>query len=187
MQTSIVIVSGSIINASTVHLNGLTPHITLYIETCIRRTPCTKWTLQHSPRVSLVTKSCKNLQNFIKFYKTREAEPHDRQRRNSSSKWKSYSSRPKLAVTNEDWFPIILPKSSHVSSLLIRHYQERVQHQRRALMHGVLRRSGYWILGEKSLINSIIEKYVKCKTLRCQSHIQNIGTFNVHELFWRLH
>ena len=48
MQTSIVIVSGSIINASTVHLN----HMTLYIETCIRQTPCIKRTLQHSPRVS---------------------------------------------------------------------------------------------------------------------------------------
>ena len=30
----------------------LTPHMTLYIETCIRRTPCIKQTLQHSPRVS---------------------------------------------------------------------------------------------------------------------------------------
>ena len=30
----------------------LTPHMTLYIETCIRRTPCIKRTIQHSPRVS---------------------------------------------------------------------------------------------------------------------------------------
>ena len=88
-----------------------------------------------------------------------------------------------MPVTNEEWLPIILPKSSHVSSLLIRYYQKRVQHQGRVLMHRVLRRSEYWILGEKSLINSIIEKYVKCKKLRCQSHIQNIGPFNVHELF----
>ena len=120
----------------------------------------------------------------FQIYKSNILEkPHDRRRRNSSSKWKSYSSRPKLPVTNEDWFSIILPKSSHVSSLLIRYYQERVKHQGRVLMHGVLRRSGYWILGEKSLIKSIIEKYVKCKKLRCHSHIQNIGTFNVHELF----
>ena len=33
----------------------LTPHMTLSIETCIRRTPCIKRTLQHSPRVSLNT------------------------------------------------------------------------------------------------------------------------------------
>ena len=30
----------------------LTPHMTSSIETCIRRTPCIKRTLQHSPRVS---------------------------------------------------------------------------------------------------------------------------------------
>ena len=30
----------------------LTPHVTLSIETCIRRTPCIKRTIQHSPRVS---------------------------------------------------------------------------------------------------------------------------------------
>ena len=30
----------------------LTPHMTLSLETCIRRTPCIKQTLQHSPRVS---------------------------------------------------------------------------------------------------------------------------------------
>ena len=44
MQTSIVIVSGSIINASTVHASEwhLTPHMTLSIENCIRRTPCNR-------------------------------------------------------------------------------------------------------------------------------------------------
>ena len=30
----------------------LTPHMTLSIKTCIRRTPCIKRTLQHSPKVS---------------------------------------------------------------------------------------------------------------------------------------
>ena len=47
-QTYIVIVSGSIINVSAVHLNGMTPPMMLSIETCIRRTPCIKRTLQHS-------------------------------------------------------------------------------------------------------------------------------------------
>ena len=54
MQTYIVTVSGTILNVSTLHLmNGLLgPHMTLSIETCIRRTLCIKRTLQHSPRVS---------------------------------------------------------------------------------------------------------------------------------------
>ena len=44
------------INAN-VYLHSLweyyfTPHMTLYIKTCIRQTPCIKRTQQHSPRVS---------------------------------------------------------------------------------------------------------------------------------------
>ena len=53
METYIVIVSGS--TAKRFHCSfewHLTPHImTLSIETCIRRTPCIKRTLQHSLRV----------------------------------------------------------------------------------------------------------------------------------------
>ena len=54
MITYIVIVSGSILNVSTVHLNGIWHLImTLSIETCIRQTPCIKRTLQHFPGVSV--------------------------------------------------------------------------------------------------------------------------------------
>ena len=46
MQMYIVILSGSIPNLSTVHLNGLTPHMTFSIKTCISQT------LEYSSRVS---------------------------------------------------------------------------------------------------------------------------------------
>ena len=85
-------------------------------------------------------------------------------------------------LANEERHPIILPKSSHVSSLLIRHYHERVQHQGRVLTHGALRRSGYWILGGKRLINSIIEKCVKCKKLRGQCQIQKMADLPVDRI-----
>ena len=43
MQMYIVIVSESILNVSTVHLNGhLAAHMTLSTETSIRGTPCIK-------------------------------------------------------------------------------------------------------------------------------------------------
>ena len=41
-----------ILNVFIVHEWHLTPHMTLSIETCVRRTPCIKRTPQHSPRVS---------------------------------------------------------------------------------------------------------------------------------------
>ena len=68
VQTYIVIVSGSILNVSF-HCSfqwHLTPHMTLSIETCIRQTPCIKWTLQHSPRVS----------SYYRFYCTANLSGH---------------------------------------------------------------------------------------------------------------
>ena len=85
-------------------------------------------------------------------------------------------------LANEERHPIIQPKSSHVSSLLIRHYHERVQHQGRVLTHGALRRSGYWILGGKRVINCIIEKCVKCKKLRGQCQIQKMADLPVDRI-----
>jgi len=85
-------------------------------------------------------------------------------------------------LTNEERHPIILPKSSHVSSHLIRHHHERVQHQGRVVTHGALRRSGYWILGGKRLINSITEKCVKCKKLRGQCQIHKMADLPVHRI-----
>ena len=57
MQTYIVIISGNILNVSTVHLNGIWYLIImmLSIETCISWTPCTERTLQHSQRCPLNT------------------------------------------------------------------------------------------------------------------------------------
>ena len=85
-------------------------------------------------------------------------------------------------LANEERNPIILPRSSHLSPLLIRHYHERVQHQERVLTHDALRRSGYWILGGKRLINSIIEKCVKCKKLRGQCQIQKMADLPVDRI-----
>ena len=85
-------------------------------------------------------------------------------------------------LANEELNPIILPKSSHVSSFLIRHYHERVQHQGRVVSNGALRRSGHWILGGKKLINSIIEKCVKCKKLRGQCQIQKMADLPVDRI-----
>ena len=78
-------------------------------------------------------------------------------------------------LSNEERHPIILPKSSHVSALIIQHYHEKVQHQGRVFTHGAIRRSGYWIIGDKRLVNSIIDKCIKCKRLRGQCQIQKMA------------
>ncbi|XP_052386018.1 uncharacterized protein LOC127933238 [Carassius gibelio] len=42
--------------------------------------------------------------------------------------------------------PVILPKNSHVSTLLVKHYHEKTYHQGRGITMNELRANGYWIL-----------------------------------------
>ena len=61
--------------------------------------------------------------------------------------------------------PIILPKG-HISTLLIRHFHEKMDHQGRHITEGVLRSNGYWIVGAKRTVSSVIHKCVHCRKLR---------------------
>lgn len=57
--------------------------------------------------------------------------------------------------------PIILPKNRHLALILVRHYHEQVQHQG---CH--FRAAGYWVIGGKRLIASVLHKCVVCRQLR---------------------
>ena len=48
----------------------------------------------------------------------------------------------------------------------MRHYHESVKHQGRQLTEGSLRSNGYWIVGAKRLISSVIQRCVQCRRLR---------------------
>ena len=43
------------------------------------------------------------------------------------------------------------------------------------LTHGLVRKSGFWIIEGKRLINSILQKYIKCKKLRGKGQIQKMA------------
>ncbi|XP_033110197.1 uncharacterized protein LOC117111399 [Anneissia japonica] len=73
----------------------------------------------------------------------------------------SYSQLPERAA-----HPAILPKNCHVSTLLIRHYHQKCNHQGRHISLGTLRNEGYWILGGQRQVSKVIEDCVVCKRLR---------------------
>uniref|UniRef100_A0A1A8B011 Uncharacterized protein n=1 Tax=Nothobranchius furzeri TaxID=105023 RepID=A0A1A8B011_NOTFU len=52
--------------------------------------------------------------------------------------------------------PVILPKNSHISSLLVKHFHERIHHQGRGMTVNELRANGWWILG--STVVSTVDK-----------------------------
>jgi hypothetical protein len=66
----------------------------------------------------------------------------------------------------EEKHPIILAAKHHVTKLLIRHYHESVQHQGRLFTEGAVRQAGYWIVGGKRAISSLLFNCVTCKKLR---------------------
>lgn len=67
---------------------------------------------------------------------------------------------------------MILSSSHHVSSLLIKHYHEKVQHQGRHFTLGLMRSGGFWIVGRKQALNSVINNRIKCKRLRNRQQIK---------------
>ena len=62
--------------------------------------------------------------------------------------------------------PLLLPKKHHVSCLLVRHFHELVSHQGRLITEGAIRSAGFWVVGSRRMILSLIGKCVRCQKLR---------------------
>ena len=67
--------------------------------------------------------------------------------------------------------PVILPRQSHITTILIRQLHEQVAHQGRGITLAKIRSSGYWIIGARSLIDSIIFKCITCRKARAQPSV----------------
>ena len=57
---------------------------------------------------------------------------------------------------------MILPRGSHVSSLIVRYFHEHVGHQGKAITLNEVRANGYWIIGGVSAVNSPMGSCFKC-------------------------
>ncbi|XP_071161241.1 uncharacterized protein [Mytilus edulis] len=68
--------------------------------------------------------------------------------------------------------PFIVPGRHHIATLLVRHYHDTIKHQGRHFTDGAIRSAGFWIVGAKRLISSIIHKCVTCRKLRGKTECQ---------------
>ena len=59
----------------------------------------------------------------------------------------------------------ILPKKSHITKLIIRHYHHQVEHQGQGITLNSLQSSGYWVVGGTSVVGNRISKCVVCRKL----------------------
>lgn len=71
--------------------------------------------------------------------------------------------------------PLIIPRRHHLTTLLIRHYQQQVKHQGRHFTGGAVRSAGLWVVGGKQCISAIIHSCVTCRKLRWRTETQKMA------------
>ncbi|XP_026042220.1 uncharacterized protein LOC113033090 [Astatotilapia calliptera] len=69
-------------------------------------------------------------------------------------------------VPHEEKNPKIIPCKYHIATLLVRHFHEQILHQGRHFTEGAIRAAGYWIIGMKRLVSTVIHHCVTCRKLR---------------------
>lgn len=77
-------------------------------------------------------------------------------------------------VAFEQTHPVILPKQSHIITLVIRHYREEVHHQGRSITLNKICQYGYWIVRRCATISNLIRKCMTCRRLRGTAETQKM-------------
>ena len=85
-------------------------------------------------------------------------------------------------LTHEERHPLILPGKHHVTSLIVKHCHEEVEHQGRHFTHGMIRGKGFWIVGGKRLVNRVINQCLNCRRLRGKLQHQKMADLPTERL-----
>ena len=78
-------------------------------------------------------------------------------------------------VSGVENHPIIMPKKSHISDIIVAHYHKTCGHQGRTTTMGAVRSAGYWIVGLHGLVSSLVYKCVTCRRLRRPTENQKMA------------
>ena len=71
--------------------------------------------------------------------------------------------------------PVLLPKSGHVTDLIVRHFHERVRHQGRGITSNEIRDNGFWVVGLSSVVSRLLTQCVTCRRLRGYPQVQKMS------------
>ena len=61
--------------------------------------------------------------------------------------------------------PVILPRWSHITDLILQYCQQATKHQGSGMIHNEVRQRGYWIIGGTSCVANLVSKCVICRKL----------------------
>ena len=59
--------------------------------------------------------------------------------------------------------PVILPRKSHITEMIISHFHKKLKHQDRSMITNEIRQHAFWIIGCSSAVYSFISKCVICR------------------------
>ena len=78
--------------------------------------------------------------------------------------------------------PVILPRRSHITNLVIDHYHQEVSHMGRGCTLNHIRQNGFWIIGGSSAVSCFISKCLTCKRFRSLPQQQKMSDLPIDRL-----
>ena len=72
----------------------------------------------------------------------------------------------RASLSYEERHPVVLPRDSPVSKLIVLHFHSKMHHQGRGLTIAEIRSSGYWIIGLNRCVKGTIHQCILCRRLR---------------------
>ena len=85
-------------------------------------------------------------------------------------------------LSTDETHPIIIPARHHLATLLVYHHHQEVKHQGRHLTEGAIRAAGFWLVGAKRCISSLLFKCVICRKLRGKTEHQQMSDLPAERL-----
>lgn len=79
------------------------------------------------------------------------------------------------SLSEELKHPVILPKDSHITVLILAHYHNKIFHQGRTQTQMELRANGFWVIGGSKLVAKLIHDCVQCRKLRRPTEEQQMA------------
>ena len=71
--------------------------------------------------------------------------------------------------------PVILPKRSHITELIIQDCHHAIKHQGSGMTHNELRLRGYWVIGGTSAVGCFVSKCTVCRRFRAPPQVQKMA------------
>jgi hypothetical protein len=82
----------------------------------------------------------------------------------------------KASMAEKVKHPVILPKTAHITDLIVKHFHEKTCHQGRGITINEIRSSGFWIVGCRTVVSSYINKCVRCRKFRGPLQTQKMAS-----------